>query len=297
MNVFPFVEAEQAGQGNVAKACCLLEVSRSAFYEWSKHIPSPRQLADDELGERIEQIHTGSRGTYGWPRVHRQLHREGVCASGKRVARIMRQRGLIGRCRRRWTTTTVSDPEAEAVDLVKRAFGPGTVELDRIYVGDITYIWTWEGWLYLASVMDLTSRRVVGWAMADHMRAELACDALSMALDARRPPSGLIFHADRGTQYTSAEYRRLLDAHGIAQSFSRPGQCWDNAVAESWFSTLKTELIDGRSWATRAQARRAVFEFIEVFYNRQRLHSSLGYLSPAEFEANRIHYQEAAQAA
>ena len=152
MNVFPFVEAEKGEQGNVAKACELLEVSRSAFYEWSKHIPSPRQLADDELGERIEEIHKGSRGTYGWPRVHRQLRREGVCVSGKRVARIMRQRGLIGRCRRRWTTTTVSDPEAEAVDLVKRAFGPGTVELDRIYVGDITYIWTWEGWLYLASV-------------------------------------------------------------------------------------------------------------------------------------------------
>ena len=297
MNVFPFVEAEKAEQHNVAKACELLEVSRSAFYEWSKHVPSTRQLADDELGARIEEIHKGSRCTYGWPRVRCQLRREGVCASGKRVARIMRCRGLIGRCRRRWTKTTISDPEAEAVDLVKRAFGPGTVELDRIWVGDITYIWTWEGWLYLASVMDLASRRVVGWAMADHMRAELASDALSMAIEARRPGPGLIFHSDRGTQYTSSEYHRLLDANGIAQSFSRPGQCWDNAVVESWFSTLKMELIDGRSWATRAQARRAVFEFIEVFYNRQRLHSSLGYLSPAEYEASRIHHQESAQAA
>ena len=226
MNVFPFVEAEKAEQRNVAKACELLEVSRSAFYEWSKHVPSPRQLADDDLGERIEAVHKNSRGTYGWPRVHRQLRREGICTSGKRVARIMRQRGLIGRCRRRWTKTTISGPEAAAVDLVKRAFGPGTMELDRIYVGDITYIWTWEGWLYLASVMDLASRRVVGWVMADHMRAELACDALSMAIDARRPLPGLIFHSDRGTQYNSGEYQRLLDANGVAQSFSRPGQCW-----------------------------------------------------------------------
>lgn len=297
MSVYPFIEAEKAGQGNVAKACCLLEVSRSAYYEWSKHIPSPRQLADDELGEKIEQIFTGSRCTYGWPRVRRQLRHEGICASGKRVARIMRQRGLIGRCRRRWTKTTISDPEAGAVDLVKRAFGPGTVELDRIWVGDITYIWTWEGWLYLASVIDLASRRVVGWAMADHMRAELACDALDMAIEARRPAPGLIFHSDRGTQYNSAEYRQLLDANKITQSFSRPRQCWDNAVAEAWFSTLKMELIDRRSWATRAQARRAVFDFVEVFYNRQRLHSSLGYLSPAEYEARKVHQQESAQAA
>jgi len=297
MNVFPFVEAEKAEQANVAKACELLEVSRSAFYQWSKHVPSRRQLADNELGERIEEIHTGSRGTYGWPRVHQALRREAIHCSRKRVARIMRQRGLIGRCRRRWTKTTISDPEAAAVDLVKRAFGPGTVELDRIYVGDITYIWTFEGWLYLATVIDLASRRVVGWAMAEHMRAELVCDALRMAIEARRPAPGLIFHSDRGTQYNSEQYRHLLDAHEIRQSFSRPGQCWDNAVAEAWFSTLKMELIDRRSWATRAQARRAVFEFVEVFYNRQRLHSSLGYLSPAEYEARRIHQQEAAQAA
>ncbi len=200
MNVFPFVEAEKAEQANVAKACELLEVSRSAFYQWSKHVPSRRQLADNELGERIEEIHTGSRGTYGWPRVHQALRREAIHCSRKRVARIMRQRGLIGRCRRRWTKTTISDPEAAAVDLVKRAFGPGTVELDRIYVGDITYIWTFEGWLYLATVIDLASRRVVGWAMADHMRAELVCDALRMVIEARRPAPGLIFHSDRGTQ-------------------------------------------------------------------------------------------------
>jgi len=154
---------------------------------------------------------------------------------------------------------------AAAVDLVKRAFSPGAVELDRIYVGDITYVWTWEGWMYLASVIDLASRRLVGWSMADHMRSSLVCDALNMALKARRPGPGLVFHSDLGTQYTSAEYRGLLEANSITQSFSRPRQCWDNAVAESWFATLKTELIHRQSWPTRAHARRAIFEFIEGF--------------------------------
>ena len=201
MSVRPFIEAEKAEQhGTVKRACELLEVSRAAYYEWSRQRPSQRQVADDELAGRIQAIYDESRGTYGWPRVHAALRREGVCASRKRVARLMRQRGLIGRCRRRWTTTTISDPEADALDLVRRAFGPGTVELDRIYVGDITYIWTWEGWLYLATVIDLASRRVVGWAMAEHLRAELACDALRMAIDARRPAPGAIFHSDRGTQ-------------------------------------------------------------------------------------------------
>jgi transposase InsO family protein len=181
--------------------------------------------------------------------------------------------------------------------LVKRAFGPGTVEVDRIYLSDITYVWTWEGWLYLATVIDLASRRVVGWAMADHMRAELVCDALRMALDARRPEPGLIFHSDRGTQYTSAAFTDLLAEHEIVQSLSRPRQCWDNSVAESFFSSLKLELIDRQSWATRAQARRAIFEYIEGFYNRRRLHSSLGYLTPAEYEARRVHHHKAAQAA
>ena len=177
------------------------------------------------------------------------------------------------------------------MDLVKRAFGAG-VELDRVYVGDITYIRTWQGWAYLATVIDLASRRVVGWAVADHMRAELVCDALRMALGWRRPAPGAIFHSDRGTQYVSRDFTDLLDEHNMLQSLSRPRQCWDNAVAESFFATLKGELIDRRSWATVAQVRTAVFEFIERFYNRQRLHSSLGYLTPAEYEA-KIHNQAA----
>ena len=176
-------------------------------------------------------------------------------------------------------------------------FGPETVELDRVYVSDITYIWTWEGWLYLATVIDLASRRVVGWSMADHMRAELVADALRMAVAARRPTPGLIFHSDRGTQYTSTEFTDLLAEHEMVQSLSRPRQCWDNAVAESFFSSLKEELIHRQSWATRAQARRAIFDYIEVFFNRRRLHSSLGYLSPAEYEARRIHHHKGAQAA
>ena len=296
MSVFPFIEAEKLQRRNVVKACELLEVSRSAFYSWHQHLPSARQVADDELGELIESIYDESRGTYGWPRVHEQLRHDGVHAGGKRVARIMRQRGLIGRCRRRWTRTTISDPETRAVDRLQRAFGPGTVELDRVYVGDITYIWTWEGWLYLATVIDLASRRVVGWAMADHMRAELVCDALRMAIDDRRPEPGAMFHSDRGTQYTSAEFTGLLGEHEMIQSLSRPRQCWDNAVAESFFSSLKVELIHRQSWATRAQTRRAVFDYIEVFFNWKRLHSSLGYLTPAAYET-KINNHTAAHAA
>ena len=296
MNVFPFVEAEKLQRRNVAKACELLEVSRSAFYDWHQHRPSARRVADDELARRIQAIYDDSRGTYGWPRVHRALRREGIHVSRKRVARIMRQKALVGRCRRRWTKTTISDPDVRAADLVRRVFGPGTVEVDRIYVGDITYIWTWEGWLYLATVIDLASRRVVGWAMADHMRAELVCDALRMALGARRPGPGAIFHSDRGTQYTSTEFTDLLAEHKMVQSLSRPRQCWDNAVAESFFASLKLELIDRQSWATRAQVRREVVWYIEVFFNRKRLHSSLDYLTPVEYEVS-IHHHQAAPAA
>jgi transposase InsO family protein len=295
VNVYPFIEAERAERHNVTKACELLKVSTSAFYDWRQH-PSTRHLADIELGERIQAIYDDSRGTYGWPRVHRQLRREGVHVSRKRVARIMRQKALVGRCRRRFTKTTISDPEVTAADLVRRCFGPGTVELDRVYVGDITYIWTWEGWLYLATVIDLASRKVVGWAMAEHMRAELVCDALRMAIGARRPGPGAIFHSDRGTQYTSKEFTDLLADHQMVQSLSRPRQCWDNAVAESFFASLKTELVDRQSWATRAQVRREVVWYVEVFFNRQRLHSSLEYLTPAEYE-DRIHHHKAAQAA
>jgi transposase InsO family protein len=296
VNVFPFIEAEKAEQRNVAKACEMLEVSRSAFYEWHQHVPSTRQLADELLGERIQEIYDESRGTYGWPRVHRALRDDGLHVSRKRVARIMRTEGLIGRCRRRWVKTTISDPNVRAVDLLKRTFGPGAVELDRVYVGDITYIRTWEGWMYLATVIDLASRRVVGWAMADHMRAELVSDALRMAIENRRPAPGAIFHSDRGTQYTSSEFTGLLAEHKMLQSLSRPRQCWDNAVAESFFASLKLECVYRQPLPTRAHARRAVFDYIEVFYNRRRLHSTLGYCTPAAYE-NKIRNTNAAHAA
>ena len=297
MNVLPFIEAEKAEQHHTVKRSCeLLEVSRSAFYEWHQHVPAARERADIELGERIQDIYDESRGTYGWPRVHRALRDDGVHVGRKRVARIMRTQGLIGRCRRRWIKTTISDPDVVAVDLLKRNFDPASIELDRVYVGDITYIRTWEGWLYLATVIDLASRRVVGWAMADHMRAELVCDALRMAIDARRPAPGLIFHSDRGTQYTSTEFTNLLADNDMIQSLSRPRQCWDNAVAESFFASLKLECIYRQPLPTRTLARRAVFDYIEVFFNRRRLHSALGYCTPAAYE-NKIRNNNTAHAA
>jgi transposase InsO family protein len=296
VNVFPFIEAEKVEQRNVVKACELLGVSRSAFYEWHQHTPSQRQLADEVLGERIQEIYDESRGTYGWPRVHRALRDEGVHVGREHVARIMRDKGLVGRCRRRWVKTTISDPDVVAVDLLKRRFGPGTVELDRVYVGDITYIRTWEGWLYLATVIDLASRRVVGWAMAEDMRAELVCDALRMAIENRKPAPGALFHSDRGSQYTSRDFTDLLSAHQMIQSLSRPRQCWDNAVAESFFASLKLECIYRQALPTRTHARRAVFDYIEVFFNRRRLHSSLGYLTPVAYE-NKIRNHNSAHAA
>ena len=298
MNLYPFIAAEKAAAHHVATACALLEVSTSAYYQWSRRLPSAHARADAELGERIERIHRDSRGTYGAPRVHAQLHRSGVGVGPRRVARLMRERGLAGRCRRRFQRTTIPDPHAPvAVDLLQRDFAVDARELNQAWCGDITYVRTWEGWLYLTTVIDLGSRRVVGWAMADHMRSTLVADALRMAVASRRPPAGLIFHADRGAQYTAHDFTTLLADHAIRQSLSRPRQCWDNAVAESWFATLKDELLYRRSWPTRAAAQHAIFEFIEVFYNRQRLHSSLGYLSPAEYEAQKQAQPEAAQAA
>jgi transposase InsO family protein len=290
MNVYPFIEAEKAKQdGNVAKACVLLEVSRSAYYEWSNHVPSARELSDTELGDRIVKIHTESRATYGAPRIKTKLAESGICVGQKRVARLMVRRGLIGRCKRRFKVTTTPDPDATSLapDLIKRNFMPQAHEIDTVWCGDITYIRTWEGWLYLATVIDLASRKVVGFAMADHMRAELVSDALDMAIERRQPARGLIFHSDRGSQYTSETFRKLLRQHHVVQSLSRPRQCWDNAVAESWFATLKEELIYRQGWPTRTTARRAIFEFIEVFYNRQRLHSSLGNLTPVAYEERR----------
>ena len=289
MNVYPFIEAEKVARaGCVRRACTLLGVSRAAYYAWSAGMPCARRLADEELLVRITAAHKASRGTYGAPRITRALRKEGLRIGRKRVARLMAARGLAGRARRRTKRTTIADPLAAVTcDLLRRDFAPQAHALDSCWCGDISYVRTWEGWTYVATVIDLASRRVVGLATADHLRASLVGEALKMALAQRRPAKGLIFHSDRGSQYTSAEFRRLLDGHGLVQSLSRPAQCWDNAVAESFFSTLKEELLYRGAWPTRAAARRAIFEYVEVFYNRQRLHSSLGYLSPADYEAER----------
>lgn len=297
MRLWPFIEAEKVGQRNVARACELLEVSRSAFYEHAKHQPSRRELGDAELTDQIKAIHAESKGTYGAPRIHRELCDQGIHVGKKRVARLMVAAGLEGRCKKRWRTTTIADPDADpkALDMIRRHFGPG-VELDRRWVGDITYINTWEGWCYLATVIDLASRRVVGWALDDHMRTGLVDDALTMACHQRRPADGVIFHSDRGCQYTSGEFEALAADLGVSLSLGRKGQCWDNAVAESFFATIKRELIDTRPWPTRAGLRVAVFDYIEGWYNTRRLHSTLGYQSPARYEAN-IHHAASTEAA
>jgi transposase InsO family protein len=292
----PFIEAEEA-QGHSVQHCCdMFEVSRAAYYQRKKATPSQRQLTDRELTEKIRAIHSESHGTYGSPRVHAELRRRGVGCGRRRVTRLMRLHGLEGRCKKRWRKTTVPDPGAEkAKDMIGRRFAPSD-ELDRRYVGDITYVMTWEGWAYLATVIDLASRRVVGWAMADHLRTELVTDALEMAFVHRRPDAGVIFHSDRGCQYTSSDYAKLAKDNGVVLSVGLAGECWDNAVAESFFATIKREFIDTRAWPTRAGLRRAIFEYVEGWYNTRRLHSSLDYVSPAEWEA-RIHHIADRQAA
>jgi putative transposase len=292
----PFIEAEEVAGHSVKHCCDMFEVSRAAYYQRRTGQPSPREVSDEELLAKITEVHAESKGTYGSPRVHAELVKRGVTCGRRRVTRLMRRAGLEGRCKKRWRKTTVPDPDAErAKDLIQRHFGP-CVELDRRYVGDITYVATWEGWAYLATVIDLASRRVVGWALADHMRTELVTKALDMAFLHRQPPAGVIFHSDRGCQYTSGDYAELARANGVVLSVGLAGECWDNAVAESFFATIKRELIDTRAWPTRAGLRLAIFDYIEGWYNTRRLHSSLGYLSPAEYEA-KIHHHADLQAA
>lgn len=285
MNVFPFIAAEQAGKHSVKRACELLEVSRSAYYQRQRGEQSTRERVDHELTERIVAVHAASNGTYGAPRIHAELADAGLRHGRKRIARRMRAAGIRGKSPRRWQVTTVADPAAAArADLIGRDFTVDPTAIDTRWCGDITYINTWEGWLYLATVIDLASRRVVGWAVADHLKTDLVDAALTDALRRRRPGDGLVFHSDRGCQYTSAQHARLAKRHGVRLSVGRRGQCWDNAVAESFFATIKTELIHRQAWPTRTAARQAMFEYIEGWYNTRRRHSSLGYLSPAAYE-------------
>jgi transposase InsO family protein len=285
VNLYPFIEAEKTQQRNVKRACALLEVSRAAYYANRADSPSTRQLVDQELTEHIRQAHQRSKGRYGAPRIHAQLRRDGHRHGRKRIARLLRAAGLHGRTPRRFKRTTIADPAAAArADLVRRDFAVDAVAVNTRWCGDITYIPTWEGWLYLATVIDIASRRIVGFAMAEHLRTELACDALTNAIAARDPAPGVIFHADRGCQYTSSDYALLAGDLEVRLSTGRTGQCWDNALAESFFASLKGECLDLQPWPTRAGARRATVAYI-AWYNGTRLHSALGYQTPDEYES------------
>src|SRR4051794_13887578 len=264
--------------------CRVLGVSRSGYHAWQTREPSARQVEDERLLERIRAIHAENRCVYGSPRIHAELAlADGERVGRKRVERLMRQAGISGLIARKRGKTTVRVPGVRVCeDLVDRAFLAAAP--DRLWVADITYLRSWEGWLYLVAVQDIYSRRIVGWSMADHMRTELVTDALQMALARRRPAPGLIWHSDQGSQFVSLAFGQQARAAGIAQSMGSRGDCFDNAVAESFFATLKKELIHGRPWPSKAELRTEVFEYIEIFFNRRRRHSTLGMLSPEQFE-------------
>ena len=282
MTVFRFIEREKASYP-IALLCRVLGVSSSGFHAWRERPLAPRRVADNALCAWIARIHAASRETYGAPRIHAELRAEGAHIAKKRVARLMRELGLEGAYRRKYRRTTIADQSAAAApDLVRRDFH--ATRPDQLWVADITYVRTWQGWLYVAVVVDTYSRRVVGWSMRDDLRAELVVDALEMAVWRRQPPAGLVHHSDRGSQYTSWAIGRTLRESGILQSMGSRGDAYDNAQAESFMSTLKTELIDRRSWPTRDDARRAIFDYIEGWYNTHRRHSALGYHSPAHYE-------------
>jgi putative transposase len=283
VSCYRLIDAEKAHH-RVSHLARVLGVARAGYYAWASRPPSDRDHADALLGEQIRQIHARSRGTYGAPRVHAEL-RLGldIWVGRKRVARLMREHGLQGVHRRRRGGLTRRDPHAApAPDLVARDFTPAGP--DRLWVADVTQQRTDQGWLYLAVVLDAFSRRIVGWSMADHLRTELVLDALDMAISQRNPAAGLVCHSDHGCQYTSFAYGRRLTASGLVASMGTVGDALDNAVAESFFATLERELLDRHHWPDRQTLRTAIFDFIEVFYNRQRRHSTLDYTSPADYE-------------
>jgi putative transposase len=292
---FRLIDAKKA-QHPVSLLCSTLGVSRAGYYAWKQRPASARQRRDRELTVQIEQIQRESQGTYGWPRVHAELRHRGTYVSRKRVARLMRQAGLSGLVRRRKGKTTIGVPGiATAPDLVRRDFAPAAP--NRLWVADLTEFQTWEGKLYLAVVVDAFSRRCVGWAMADHMRAELVVEALEMALWHRRPDVGLIHHSDRGGQYVSLIFGQTARAAGIAVSMGAKGCALENAVCEAFFATLKKELTRRRSWPSRREVQTAVFAWIEGWYNRRRLHSTLGMRSPVDYENTTLAHDGASLAA
>jgi putative transposase len=272
---------------HVRPMCRVLRASSSGFHEWLTRQRSRREVEDARLLGRIKEIFKASGKTYGSRRIQGRLRQEGEMCSRKRIVRLMRVAGIWPKTRRKFKPTTDSKhnlPVAE--NLLDRDFTPAGP--NQAWVSDITCVWTGEGWLYLAVVIDLFNRGLVGWSMSERINRHLVVDALTMAVGRRSPSVGLIHHSDRGSQYASHDYQKLLRHHRMLCSMSKKGDCWDNAVAESFFGSLKTELIHHRSYRTRKEARRDIFEYIEVFYNRVRLHSTLGYLSPVQFEAAAI---------
>ena len=274
---------QHAAKFPVKRLCCLVNVSRSAYYDWLDRSPTATEKEDRALTEMIVKAFKKSRATYGTRRLKTELFKHDRITSRRRIGRLMREAELVCKTRRKFKATTNSRHDFPiAENRLDREFKVSNP--NQVYTGDITYIPTQEGWLYLAVVIDLYSRQIVGWSMAEHMRAKLVNDALCMAIWKRKPAKGLLWHTDRGSQYASESHRELLKQHGICQSMSRKGNCWDNAVSESFFHTLKTELIHHQTFRSREEAKQAIFEYIEVFYNRERLHSANDYMSPVDYE-------------
>ena len=270
----------------IARLCQAFEVSPSGYYDWSERQehPSQRQQLDQQLKEQISRIHAESRKTYGSPRVQMKLRRAGQRHGRNRISRLMREQNLCGRQKKRYRVVTTDSRHDEPIAPNRLADRPAASCANQIWVADITYILTAQGWVYVAAILDLYSRRIVGWAVSQQINTPLVLTALSMALTHRQPPTGLLFHSDRGVQYASADYRQALRAGGLVGSMSRKANCYDNATMEAFWSTLKLELVYRREFDDASQLRQALFDYIEVFYNRQRLHSALGYQTPADFE-------------
>jgi putative transposase len=280
---YPFIQ-DHARQFPLRLMCRVLQVAPAGYYAWKKRPVSVAKLKRTLLVESIRQVHSQSRGLYGSPRVHRQLVAQGTSCCENTVAKVMKQQQIRSRIKRRFRirTTDSNHPHPIAPNTLDRQFDKPLP--DQAWAADITYIPTDQGWLYLSAIIDLCSRKIVGWSTADHLKAELATDALHQAIRRRQPAPGLLHHSDRGVQYACGDYRNLLDDHGLARSMSRSGNCYDNAVMESFFKTLKAELVCHQHYASHEQARQSLFEYIEIFYNRQRLHSALDYQSAEGYE-------------
>jgi transposase InsO family protein len=271
---------------SIRTLCLYLKASPSGFYQWEQRQgrPSARALEDQSLAQEIAQIHARSRQTYGAPRIEKELRKKGRCHGRRRVARLLKEKGLCGRQKGRYRVQTTDSNHDQPIAPNRLAQAPKATAPNQLWVADITYVETQEGWLYLAAILDLYSRKIVGWAMSEYIDTPLVLQALAMALLHRRPAARLLFHSDRGVQYASADYRHALDQAGLVASMSRRGNCYDNAAMESFWATLKLELVYRTRFATRADARAQIFDYIETFYNRQRAHSALDYHSPVDFE-------------